>query len=161
MAKAAKPGLLRIHSDKPNDTFPAEMRNLILKAAEGQGLPSWHIELSIRNVNGKELPGGKVRFKHNFPDGMRESIRDILGSDDWCLQMSLRDGDGDATHANGDDDGTARGFVSGTAGGAPSAAKASAASSPKAKHAAKKTAARPASRPAKKSARKTSKKGNK
>lgn len=162
MALKAKPGMLRlVNSDNALDPFPAEMRKAIDKVVGDQGLrDGWHIELSIHKVEGNEVPKGRVRFKHNFPIGMRESIRQILDSDDWCLQMKLRDGDGEHDHAEGDDDGTAR-----VGPREPRAnrtqAKAIATSSSKVTSAARKTTGRPASRSGKKSPRKTSRKGNK
>jgi len=105
---AAKPGKLRLVKQNNNDQFPQKMRDAIDAAT--RGMNKWHIELSIRTEAPSEFDKpGKIRFKHNFPDGMRELIKQNLGVDDWSLQMKLVDGDGDGDDASGDDDGNAPG----------------------------------------------------
>ena len=119
--KRANAGKLQLVRAASNDSFPADMRRAIEKAAEKRGLPKWHLELSIDRPTQGEQPASVIRFKRNFPKGMRNHIKQQLGSSDWCLQMTLKDGDG-ASNASGDDDGSGAWVGSGSGGGAGSAA---------------------------------------
>ena len=170
--QAAKPGKLRLAQVDNQDPFPDEMRRAIAEAAKTKN--SWHIELSIAaGADGGAEPNGLVRFKHNFPDGMREFIKKELKTDDWSLQMRLVDGDGDGLDASGDDDGTAHGFDVGpmaSTGGAPTktaannrgrGAKSVTSHSRPKKAAPAKSAKRASSRSAAKTPRSTSKKRGK
>ena len=144
--KRANAGKLLLVRAASNDSFPADMRRAIEKAAEKRGLPKWHLELSIDRPTQGEQPASVIRFKRNFPKGMRNHIKQQLGSSDWCLQMTLKDGDG-ASNSSGDDDGSGAWVGSGSGGGGSGSAAAK-------KKAAKKTAKAPAKKSAKKAAKK-------
>jgi hypothetical protein len=103
----ANPGLLRPMPapERENDPFPKLLRKAI---EDSMGTKKWRLQFTIGPKSDGDadppIANGVVRLKDNFPDRMREFIKEKVKLDDWCLEMRLLDGLG--SDAAGDDDGS-------------------------------------------------------